>query len=274
MKTKILFLGILLSLTILSCEKESITPSNVTEAKTEATIDLITDDISDIVDNQIYLETSTTAKSSDTPEPFLSDCTTFETSHIDNTWTRVVTFNHCVLPNKNVVDGQITISATLNSNDNSLSISYTFNNFYHNGILVEGNISANRSIKGTEILEAIHPVLNMSTNLTLTFPNGNVYHRIGSRTREMTEGYLTPHKWSDNIFTVTGNWSTTGPKGTRTATITTPLIIKMTCHNIVSGVITFTKNDIVSVLDYGNGDCDNIATVTVNDKETTITLPH
>ena len=56
---------------------------------------------------------------------------------------------------------------------------------------------------------------------------------------------------------------------TQTSTITTPLIIKMSCITvnkplIVSGVTTIIRNDISSTLDFGNGSCDNLAVFTVN----------
>ena len=54
-----------------------------------------------------------------------------------------------------------------------------------------------------------------------------------------------------------------------TSTITTPLKAKMSCLNqnkplLVQGIITFTKNNNTATLDYGNGDCDNLAVYTVN----------
>ena len=44
---------------------------------------------------------------------------------------------------------------------------------------------------------------------------------------------------------------------------------KMSCMNLnkpllVQGVITFTKNNHTATLDYGSGECDNLAVYTVN----------
>ena len=66
------------------------------------------------------------------------------------------------------------------------------------------------------------------------------------------------------------SWTTTAPNATsQTSTITSPLIIKMSCAEpkkplIVQGIITITRNNTSASLDYGNGDCDNLAVFTKN----------
>lgn len=59
-----------------------------------------------------------------------------------------------------------------------------------------------------------------------------------------------------------------------TAEIIQPIIRKFTCAWRVKGEITFTRNSNTktAVLDYGDGSCDDQATVTVNGKTHTITL--
>jgi hypothetical protein len=55
----------------------------------------------------------------------------------------------------------------------------------------------------------------------------------------------------------------------QTSTITTPLLVKMSCINqnkplLVQGIITFTRNGNTATLDYGDGTCDNLAVFTIN----------
>jgi hypothetical protein len=108
----------------------------------------------------------------------------------------------------------------------------------------------------------------MQMDLTATI-NGQSHHRVGTRTREIIAGYDTPNVFSDNVYSITGNWTTTHPTGTVTSTITSPLLAKMSCMNVnkpllVQGVITFNKNNHSATLDYGTGECDNLAVYTVN----------
>ena len=122
-----------------------------------------------------------------------------------------------------------------------------------------------------------HPIVTMNMDMTATFPNGNSYTRVGQRIREIIEGFDTP-VFTDNIYRITGSWTTTFPNTTiQTSTITTPLIVKMSCILVnkpllVRGIITIVRNNNVATLDYGNGDCDNIAVFTLNGIPNTIII--
>ena len=201
MKTKILFLGLVLSLFTVSCTKDSADNSTITadEATVNAKIDIANDDVSDIVETQFNatMDNSSTGKTSET--------------------------------------------ATTSSPS--------------------------------------HPIIVMTMDMTATFPDGRVFQRVGTRTREIIEGFSTL-SWTDNIYKVTGSWSTTFPNTTvQTSTIsnTNPLIVKMSCIAVnkpllVQGVITFVRNSHVATLDYGTGDCDNIAIFTIDGVPHTIII--
>ena len=81
-------------------------------------------------------------------------------------------------------------------------------------------------------------------------------------------------QWSDDVYLVTGSASGTGSQGgTFSATITSALKRTVACHQFVSGTVEVTPaNRPTRYIDFGNGDCDNIATVTVNGHSHTITL--
>lgn len=275
MKIKNVLLGATLSMLALSCSKDdnsNAVSNDLTEAKVNTKIDLVTEDVSKIVDEQFALQTNPSAGRNSQEASALPSCVTVDIQLTANSWTRTLTFDNCELPNGNVLDGTIIISGSLNFDAPSQTISYSFVDFHHNDILVEGNRTVVRSIQSTSAQTAPHPVANMSIDMHVTFPNGNEYHRVGNRIREMIEGFGTPMIWADNVFTISGNWTTTFPAGTRTSSITTPLRAEANCPHIVSGVITTVRDNNTATLDYGNGDCDNQATLTVNGNSTSITL--
>jgi hypothetical protein len=95
----------------------------------------------------------------------------------------------------------------------------------------------------------------------------------GTRTRTQVEGNGTPFFPVDDVFEVTGNRRVTCSDGKSwTSEVTTPLVRKFTCRWFVSGVLTIKFNDGEANLDFGNGDCDNQATLTVNGQSREITL--
>jgi hypothetical protein len=88
----------------------------------------------------------------------------------------------------------------------------------------------------------------------------------------MVAGQNTP-QLSDDAYDITGSANGINRKGNAfTATITTALHVQAGCPYIESGVVEHTVNNKTYTLDFGNGTCDNQATITVNGVSRTITL--
>ena len=81
--------------------------------------------------------------------------------------------------------------------------------------------------------------------------------------------------WSDDVYSITGSASGKSAKGNNfSATITSALIVKLTCKNIVKGTFDFDPGTgkPVRTVDYGDGTCDDVATVTIGSKTYTVHL--
>ncbi len=274
MKVSKLVVGLAVIALGFSCSKDEENNTMTSEELTiNAKMDEISDDVAKIAEDQAGIQ-QTLGRYSETPESMLPPCATVTLVVTDNTWTRTVDFGTtgCAMPNGNVLKGQIIISGSTNFDQPSYVINYSFVNFYHNNIKIEGNRTVTRTLASTATLAAVHPVATMDINMTVTLPNGATHTRIGTRVREMIEGFDTPMVWQDNVFSITGSWTTTFPAGTKTSTITTPLRIRMNCPHIVRGVIQVVRNDNTATIDFGDGTCDNLATLTINGNTYTITL--
>lgn len=279
MKTKILLFVSLLSViffigcstnesTDVSATSQTITTDDVT-ANSE--IDATVDDISIIAEDQFSVQQSAMARTSGVVKSILPLCATVTTVLTGDTYTKTIDFgtDGCPLPNGNIVKGKIIISFSKNFTTPSKTISYTLVGFYHNGKLIEGTRTITHELKSTDLLATVHPVTTHSVDMKITYADGKIYTRIGTRVREMVEGFDTIGNWEDNVFKVWGYHITTFPNGAKytcTTQKTQALLIKMSCKMPfpVSGIIEITKNDGKAVLDYGNGDCDKLATMTVN----------
>jgi len=277
MKTKFLVFASLLSIVFfIGCSTNESTDISATsktittdDAVANSEIDATVDDISIIAEDQFSVQQSATARTSGVVKSILPLCATVTTVLTGDTYTKTIDFgtDGCTLPNGNIAKGKIIISFSKNFTTPSKTISYTLVGFYHNGKLIEGNKTITHELKTTALLATVHPVTTHSVDVKITFPDGKVYTRIGTRVREMVEGFDTIGNWEDNVFLVWGYNITTFPNGAKyTFTITTPLRIAMSCKMPfpVKGVIEITKNDEKAILDYGNGDCDKLATITIN----------
>ena len=104
--------------------------------------------------------------------------------------------------------------------------------------------------------------------------NGGTHSWTANWTFTRTGGLGTPQV-SDDVYNVTGASAGTNRNGVSyTTTIVTPLVKRADCFKyFVQGTVSITNsNNKTMSLDYGNGSCDNVATVTVNGHTRTITL--
>jgi hypothetical protein len=287
MKTKILLFVSLISFAFfIGCttnEKVDVSSTSNTistdDVVANSEIDATVDDVSSIAEDQYDMQSSPAAKTSAPRVSMLPACAIITTVLTNDSYTRTVDFGTqgCTLNNGNVVKGKIIISFTKDFTAASKTISYTLEGFYHNGNLIEGSKTITRELKSTDILAAIHPVTTHTVDVKITFPDGKVYSRIGTRVREMVEGMTSIANWEDNVYKVWGYHITTFPNGSKYTSITEktqPLVFNMSCRKPfpVSGIVTITKNDGKAVIDYGNGECDNLATITVKGVTKEITL--
>lgn len=283
MKTKIVLIAVFFTtLTFFSCSSNDAKADNTTAVSADdvaltAKIDTSLEDIDAITEDQFNAQQSISGKIDSYRKSILPSCVTISTVLTNNVWTRTIDFGTegCTLANGNTIKGKIIISFTNDFSTSTHSISYTFEGFYHNGKLIQGNKTTTYSKKTTDLLNEIHPVLSHSIAMSITFEDGQIYSITGTRTREMTEGFSTPLEWEDNVFLVTGNSSITKKDGTViNCEITSPLRIVMSCRSPfpVSGTKTITKNDSSATLDFGNGECDKLATITKDGVTTEITL--
>lgn len=261
MKAKIFGLFIVILIIVISCNKDESVTSNQgmtkEEIATENKMDKSIDDVDAIIEEEYLIQSGFSAN----PTTNRSHCGTVTTALSGNTWSVTIDFGTagCTLPNGNVLKGKIILSFTNDFQAMTKIISYTFENFYHNDISLNGNKTLTRTKANTNG----HPESRFDIDMTLTLANGDVYTRTGLRVNEWTEGYDTPFK-DDDIHLITGHWETTSPIGTRAATITVPLKKLGNCLYIVKGIVEFTRNDNHATLDYGAGTCDNEAILVIN----------
>ncbi|MFV5694734.1 hypothetical protein ACM55G_04755 [Flavobacterium sp. LB3P122] len=281
MKKKILLFGMILSiLAFTSCSqdsnsttKEAVTSNDV--AATQKMDDAI-DDVSLIADNQYEVsEGSTTGKSYGNYYSILPSCATI--SDLGSTVSvRVITitFGTAVSPcvfRGHSLKGQIILTRTIGTTFPK-TMTVTYNNFHFNDNKLEGTSTWKREMLGSG--ENLHPKTTFTmTDMKLTSTTG-VYTRNGDRIREMTAGFTTRLSPTDDVYKTYGTFTTTHPNGTNFTSLielTTPLVHKIACSLMsvpmpfpVSGIVKLSKNSHYATIDYGTGDCDNLAMLSID----------
>ncbi|HYJ39037.1 MAG TPA: hypothetical protein VEV87_10485 [Chitinophagaceae bacterium] len=141
----------------------------------------------------------------------------------------------------------------------------TFDGYYINNIHVEGTHRVeNKSTSNLWIFQV------KVTNAKLSKENGNYSEWNSTKTIAQIEGNATPFNVFDDVFSVSGEANGAVKRdnayyqwGARTLA-DNALIKKFICRWIVKGKIAFRRSNAeVAVLDYGNGNCDNKATISI-----------
>ena len=150
------------------------------------------------------------------------------------------------------------------------SITVTFSQYAVNGYGIQGayQITNNSSIaNGITFTTKV-------TNGIITYPDASNFHYNHNRTYTMTAGASTPSIISDDVYSISGNSSFSASDGSSlVSTITTPLVKAVSCHYVSAGVVSFVyDNAFNGTIDFGNGTCDNLATLKVGSISRIITL--
>lgn len=160
----------------------------------------------------------------------------------------------------------------------------TFDGFYVDSVKVEGthkitNIST-AVTPGTAPVDRKFRVLVLQGKLIK--PNGNYVAWNSEKTISQVEGLLTQIPM-DDVFKITGGSNGQVKRGNLlvafNSTIQEPLVKRFNCRWIVRGVVktvrlnASTTSPWVAVLNFGIGNCDNLALITINGVSHQITLP-
>jgi len=136
----------------------------------------------------------------------------------------------------------------------------TYDNYYINGFKKEGIITwTNTSQPGTKSWQ------RKVENGKITTPNGRWWLHNGIKDVVQVAGVSTPRNLLDDEILITGHSSVSNSNGrSRTAVITQALHKAYICENIDEGRIRFEGPNHFAVLDFGNGVCDRIATISID----------
>jgi hypothetical protein len=177
-----------------------------------------------------------------------------------------------------VRSGKVMVSSTGRYRTPGASWTVTTDDYSINGIAVD----AVRNVENQGLNDQGHLLYRVENNLNkITRPDGrsfsysSIYERSwisGIETNFFNEGIPGIQ---DDIYWVTGGGSGINSDGNPySITITDKLVVELDCPHVVSGILEISPDGRPTrILDYGNGDCDNSATVAINDRTFQVILP-
>ncbi len=212
-------------------------------------------------------------KSGDGDNQFLSGCATVTLDTTATPRELIIDFGeeNCLCRDGRYRRGKIIVTFTGRYRMPGTVITYGFDEYHVN----------DNQVDGTKVITNMGP--NQNNNLYYNIEvvgviyranNGGTLSWNSSRVREWIQGVFTFTRW-DDIYLITGTADGIRPNGqTWEREIINPLRVDLSCRWIVSGTMEIQPEGLpLRILDYGAGECDNIATVLVNGVTYTIFLP-
>lgn len=267
-----LFIIAFFGLLIASCNTEG--PINEDQSATlestafsQAEIDDVSEGVNDIIEN-VFFDVENPAPSKNEVSKnslelkFLPDCVTITAVMTGNIKNVVIDYGDgCTMHNGNILSGKINMEITYVIGELKAIIDSSFDNFYFNGKKVEGDVKKTGTI-ANGVPEAI-----INSDIKIIWEDESYVTVVGERKRVWIEGFKNLH-FGDNVFLVTGNWTITKKDGVvRTITIMEPLRREMSCRYIVSGIVKIEQGGAELTVNYGDGECDDLATVLIGEKQ-------
>ncbi len=161
----------------------------------------------------------------------------------------------------NMLKGIMVLSWERNPEAMQVLITQTLEDFYFNAKNILGGKTILRQLSN----DNGNPQATHNVDYTIIWPNGAEASRGGEVIREWVEGFGSG-VWGDNVFEITGNWTTTFVNGnSHSYVVDIPLRREVICFYFVSGSMEVERTNFSGLLDYGSGDCDNEATFTFED---------
>lgn len=270
-RTNVIFAASLLvfATSFSACQKSETTDPLVDSSQDDDQITALYDNVQSEADEVVSAPAKSSAESADYAMLTSGSGTrTVVKSFSGDTIVRTITFANFINGNSlngHIKNGVIVVKVLGGPLMDQFLKIVTMQNFTIDGNKIEG--------KSVTTKTGEHQYTEVLTGGKITLTDGTTYTREFTHTRTWTAGFDTPLNIWDDIFTIEGNASGVNRKGySYTHTITNPLVIENACRWIVEGTITLTTNGKTATLDYGMGDCDNIATITINGKTTEIKI--
>ncbi len=147
----------------------------------------------------------------------------------------------------------------------------TFDNYYVNTYKKEGTITWTNT---SQIQSATRSWNRKVANGKIIKSDGTYWTFTSDVNITQTAGALTPQNLTDDVHTLNGTQTTTNMTGaSRTLTTQTDLQKKASCANLDKGILKVQGPNHFALIDFGDGTCDNQATISIDGRpSTTITL--
>ncbi len=236
-----------------SCSDDAEDNGNIEQELTQTEVQSIleTDDVTSVVDEilaDLYIANDGSTSRSATEN---DDC--YSAEYGENGFTAV--FNNCALNGTDNINGTLTVTYGLD--DSSATYTAAYEDFFVGTIKING--TRTYVLSGSEEESSLS--FTITSNITVEFEDGETISENGVKTFAVVF-----QEMEDTLWNLSGNW-TVQVDGT-TYSISGDVSRNFVCEYWTMGSMTVNKNGLEVDIDFGEGSCDDDATLTYPDGTT------
>lgn len=253
-----------------SCKKWKLN-RDTTTSEDQAIAESITNDIFDNVDDAAKQNDDVVGKAG--IQSSFSTCAVITVDTTAGTLfpvTITIDFgDSCVGNDGKTRSGMIVAVVTGHYRDAGTTITITPDNYSVNGYAITGQKVVTNMGQNADNHTVFHIVI---TDVVITTPDGETIEWESTRDREWVEGESTYLNIWDDVYHITGGGSGINREGRPfEVEITYRLRKEIGCYWLVSGTLEIRPEDLNTVtVDFGDGTCDDVATVEIGNNTYTI----
>jgi hypothetical protein len=276
MKKSLLFFILIFSIILTSCKKDDKEYNTKVAENYALGESMFSDVFKQVSDGSLWAEDTITNKGAKSSYTSLtSSCATLSITPFDlTTFPKTLTVDYgttnCLCSDGRYRRGVINAVLTGWYRDSSTVITITPSNYYVNDYLIEGTKTVTNKGHNTSG--------NLEYDIVVT--NGSITGQEGTstwntnRTNEWIEGESTIFNPWDDVYLIRGSANgVTVESEAYTMNILQDLRVELSCKWIVSGLLRIEGSNSYTIdVDYGNGNCDALAVVTINNYSINISL--
>lgn len=253
-----------------ACRKDRNASDNTSSAEDNALSEVTFDDAYDLVQDAAHYHPGIFKMEQD--YKILSGCATVTVDSASTPYKITIDFGTgCVGQDGKNRTGKIIVTLTGKYRMPGTVITTTFDNYTVDGNKVEGT----KTVTNMGMNSSQHPYWKIEVkNAKITKTDKTVITWESTREREFSAGFETLTDPKDDEFTITGTASGVNAKGVAfTMNILTGLKLKVGCRWVCKGTLEIlSTGKPTATVDFGDGACDNKASVTVNGKVYNFTM--
>ncbi|MEX0360410.1 MAG: hypothetical protein AB3N10_05400 [Allomuricauda sp.] len=232
-----------------SCSEDAVATGDQTLTEANLQTILSTDDIAGTADNALaeLFANGASAKSAKGS----NDC--YSAEYTDTGF--VATFNNCVLNGTDNVNGTLTV--TYEVGNETAAFTAVYEDFYVGDIKING--TRNYALSANSEQNTIS--FTVESDMTIEMEDGSIISENGTKTFSFTFG----DSLENSTFSLSGTWQVQAEGDTYSVTTINDLQGTLSCEYLTSGSMNVTKNGLTILVDFGEGECDDVATLTYPD---------